>query len=744
MLPVQPLRDQLSKLLRSRGCRGGSSGALLRRAFCRVPFTAAHALIVAGLHPDCVTQRWSDGIIGAIAEKSYLLPPKCLSFRDLLLAVEKFSNAARFYKHILFYQRRLVCEASSAILSTCVPHMTLFDEDVRCILERFPQEAANIMARANVVSMFTMSFIFEEDIAEEMLLLNPGIREALYEHQCFSNAFLQRMFFNHGIAPTNGGINDDITPSLAVDILAGIQCARAAASFLYTLDRRVAASTAMRNFVLVSIMNGTNLAHYQWYARTYLRDRKPAMHVYARIFFRDAEVTLRGHTMTRERLKNICEFIQCYVDELDFVVSTLLELEHYDLLALVLPRVPASALTEDIVLRAIRDASVPIPVSSLRVRSECVIRQCIARGAEDAIDFLDVVSAPVLASFGADLFTSYAFSTEWFNRDATLLRMFVARYGYCGAMMRRLLFEYHLSVEAAMAVLDFMVDNAGMAAFSPTQMCELGYLLCTTGTFRVRSTRRTVTLMYADRRDDAECLLFASEFCYPMSMALQACGVTQLKTCAATDISLVRHAQGVCLQFTRAQSTWPSAGAWLCAQLYDVCVLAKHGLFHAPLEFLPEWTPVLDAFKGEMPMPPQCFHESLITPLDFSQLMRYEDLGSFLTNAMRLEDAVSNFHAAINVLMSTLMVYLVIGSMMLESDDQVCDYIHGIINAFVRGLKINGILSGSSPETREELARLRAVPCARAGSVLVQSPDALSHTLRLCADLCVAAILDNN
>lgn len=746
MLPVQPLRDQFAKLVRSRGNRGGGCSTLMQRAFCRVPFTAARQLIEQGLHPAQVTRHWSDGILCAIPEKAFLLLPKHIPFGDLLLAVERLSNAAHYAQHVQYHRQRLIYEADLRTLLVCVPHMTLFDDDLRCLMDRFsPTDSARIMARASATSMYTMSYIYEDDVAEDMLLHNPCVREALYEHQRFSSAFLTRMFFMHGIAPTNDGIGDGLTPAGAVDILAGITCGRAASGFLYALDARIAASTAVKNFVLVNIMNGCRLDHYGWYARTHLRDRVSAMHVYARIYFKTAEVNLAEYTMTRERLANICAYVQFYADQLDFIVGALLRFEYYDLLAPLLPRAPACTLSEDVVLRAIRDAPAPVPVSALRVRSTCVIVQCIMRGCEDVVDFLDVASADVLVSYGANLFTDYCFSTEWFNRDVALLHLFVRRFGYCGPMMRKLLFEYPLSTEAAMTVLDIMVDNPGMAMFEPTQMCELGYLACTTSNFRLRTTRRTVTLRYTDAlREDVDTLLFESEVCCQMSMALQALGVSQLKTCEAHDLSLSRHMHGVYLQFARAARSWATAGDWLCAQLYDVCVLAKHGLFHIPMDHLPAWTPVLDAARGRSVMPPSCFCMSIILPLDFTQLVRYEDLGNALSIKMQLEDVASNYHAAINVLMSTLMVYLVVGSTMLERDDAVPAYVSSVTAAFVRGLKINGVISESSLETHEELTRFRAESRSRTGSILVQSPDAVSHTLRHCTDLCVAAVLDNN
>ncbi|QGN68033.1 IEV morphogenesis protein [Equine molluscum contagiosum-like virus] len=742
MLAAQHLRDQFAALSHLR-----VPSTRLRRAFGRLPWSVAKELLAAGLHPRSVPAHWYCELAETAPEKLYLARPKDVDLQDLLVALERHSNAELYAAHIEYHKHSLLRTGDAFLLARCVPHMTLFDDDVRYLFECLPvDDAVDVLAHVNARSMYTMSYNFSEEVAEEMLQ-RPEIAEALYDHQCFHASFLRRMFFDHNVVPANAGIAEEADAQFAAEVLAGLQDARAAARFLAALDRRTLRSTAVRNAALTDIMNGHKLAHYLHYADPFLRDKVEAMHVYACIYFPETRVDLARHTLTRERLQNICAFIESYADQVELVARALLRAQHFDLLARIFERAPAALLTESVTLATIRAAAAPLRVRALRVRSQCVLLQCHARGYQDLVDFLDVFSVAQCVGYGVELLTDYCFRTDWFNRDEALLRLFVQRFGFCGAQMRRLLFEYPLTAEAAARVLDLMAEHPGMSLFEPQLMASLRYLLCTTGTLRIRPLRSFVTLARLPApRDDLEREDFASETAYDLCVALQVYCFSRLRTCAVRELAYARTPSGVCLQYLRLPAPWQHEADRIAAQAQDLGRLARCGLFWPPVEYLPHWTPVFDLLAGGELRAPARVEGTALRALRAADFVRYADLGDVVTDLYALREVASPYHAALNTLMASLLAYLVLGAAWhLPADDAAPAFASALVRGLLRGLKINEVLTDTPPELHAELVRLRAAAAAdSSGGVTIPEPAALRHALRLCEEVCAAIILENN
>ncbi|AYO87488.1 MC032 [Molluscum contagiosum virus subtype 1] len=741
MLAVGPLREQFARLRE----QAPASGDLLRSAFCKLPFSVARELLAAGLHPRSVPRHWVPELLRALPEKLYLVRPRHMQLQDLLVVLERHSNLELYAAHLEYFKHELLRAADAFLLARCVPYLTLFDDDVRYLVDVFGAAAGSLLARANARSMYRMSYHFSEDLAEEMLLADARMHEPLYDHQPFTPAFLRRMFFTHGVVPANAGLRDEPSSQLAVAVLAGVACPRAAMRFLMALHRRVLRSAGLRDFVLISIINGQRLEHWLWYARHYLRAKAEAMHVYAPIYFDDVHVPLAQHTLTRERLQNICRFAERYARDMPALARTLLAGEHFDLLAQVLAYAPADVLSESVCLRVVRAAAVPVRAAHL-LHSECVLLQCHERGYTDLVDFLDSLDVATLERNGVMPFSEYCFRSEWFNREPELLAMFVRYFGFCGAMMRRLLFEYPLAPDATACVLELMAGNPGMSLFEPTRMCSLRYLLCTTRRLRVRPLRGCVTLpRERTLRADGERRHFGSEADYDMLVALQIYCCEQLRSCAVRDLAFTRTREGVCLQFrTRARARGGEL-ARLAAQMYDLALLAHRGLFCLPTEYLPRWLPVFDLLAGNELRAPARVEGDTLAPLEPADFVRYEDLGDAATAAYALREPAGSYHAALNALMGTLLAYLVLGSArVVPSEDAVPALVAALLRALRRGLKINERLEDTPLEVHAELVALRRAAASSCGGVTIPEPRALQSTLRLCEHACVAIILENN
>ncbi|CCD83207.1 conserved hypothetical pox protein [Squirrelpox virus] len=730
MLPVKSLRDAVRR----------HSGAPTR-AFRSVPTHDAVTMVRRGFHPRVLPRTLYKRMVDLSPSYLYLFRPQHVPFRDLICALSLHTNVEFFESHVEFHKPQLLRDASSRVVARCVPYMTLVDDDVRVLLDRFgEEEGMEILTTINARSVAGISYVFSDEVAEAMIVNDIGIAQALYDHQTFSREFLIQMLFTRGVVPANEGMAGEKDPSLICKILSVSRSLGDTIRMMDILDAEALGSDHVKDFVMELILGG-NVDAYVAYAQEYLHDRAEDMGVYANIFFDDRCRDVSEFELSRAQLEVVCAHINRYSACVGEVAATLIEGGHLDLLASILELVPRDLLSEDLCERLVVAVGSRVRVKHLPVHTERVLAVCVEAGCEDTVDFLDALGLDTLVAMGADPLTDYVLSTTWLNDDPDLLKLFVRRFGFCGSRMRKLVFEYPLDGQQLMNVLELMVE--GEERLDPRVLNTLPFLLCSRDGLALDKPAPRVCLpVCREQLAGYHSEFYGSKHSRELRVAVRAFSVEGLRACLARDLCHVPSANGFCVQYRRP-TPWKCESERICMQMFDVARLATNGLFHLPTRYLPEWTPAVAAAKGGRVLGPARFEHCSVLRLSPAELVDYSEIGAVTIKEYALSGHISNYHAGINALMGTLMAYLVLGACRHVLDPgHVPRFVEELLLSFRQGLKLKMENSEPPLEACAEVLSLRSI-APPAGAIHVPQ-GRLDATAALCSRLCAEFVLCNN
>ncbi|AWU47071.1 IEV morphogenesis [Sea otter poxvirus] len=732
MLNVRAIRDAVSK---------SHAPMKLSYVFRDIRFDDIQELIMKGLHPRHLSRKFYTRIIESLPHKLYLFKPQHVKITDLFMVLYHQTNVSLYEKHIEYYQVHILRSGTIDIITRCIPYMLITDDDIRFLMDRFPDNCDDMITTISVRSIQRISYLFTDEMAHEMILNNPDVAEALYDHQLFSEEFLWDMHFSYGIVPANKGI-DSISLEDLKHILAGVLSTKDAIRLLSNLPKSMLSSIPVKTYILSCIIDGEKLENYVTYAKDYLKDHGNDVGVYVNIMFPEQSVDIDQYNLTRTQLVNICRFIDSYSAFINSIATLLISHHHYDLLATIVDKVPISLLTETVCIQIVKCAQRPVKLQYIPVHNIKIAEICVNKQYTDMVDLLDTLDVSSLISVGANLFTEYTFTTNWFNDNHDLLLEYITQFGFCPIRMKRLMFDYPLNYDAINYLLDMMVKDT--IVFGPKITKSLEYAVCAKN-LSLPNIRYciegviSVPLGMFDKRYSHE--YFKSNYSTELKMFLQASNIPNLKSVKISNICRVsdESMDGLCIQYVNNMD-WNTEEERLQLQIFDIITLATYGLFTIPT-YTPNWVPVVNALSCTE-IPDVTVLKGDITQLNLRMLHKIQNLGTLTTSQYNLKYPLDSHHAAINSLLTTIVAYLTIGCIRYVNTNHIKRFVHNIVLQYCEVLKSDEDLLESIHDVVSELIYLKQNDHLVKSDVIVIPRFGLKNTVALATKLVL--ILYNN
>ncbi|AST09451.1 IEV morphogenesis [NY_014 poxvirus] len=713
----------------------------ITKAFGYIPNDRAIELTKIGFHPLYLPKSMYNDIVEFVPEKLYLFKSHIVKPLDLLSILIKLKKVEKFSSHINYHKNIILKTGDKDLIIKCMYYMIISDDDIRYIRERFSKNVADyILSFINKSSIYRMSYQLSEDDIVNIINRDHFMYEAIYEHQTLTSDFLKNMLDIYGIAPINQGIKDELVPEVVIEILMAIVRPRDAIHLLDMVHMDYLIDDSIKNFIINDIKRG-KIEYYIPYAEEFLEDRIEDLGIYANVFF-DNVVDITKVIMTDSELEHITKYIRYYTNYIEFIVNVLIRKKHMDLLASIIDYIPDDMLTEELCIRIVCESTKHVPINSLPIHSTLVMIMCIQMKYVDIVEFLDEIDIDTLIEKGADPITEYTFSTKWYNKQHDLITLYVKKYGFCPEKMRKLMFEYPLTKDASTHLLKVMNDNKGAIMFFPHIVGSLPYLLC----YNYKIIQRPIP--FKEEKTNIQykktnrILCFDSLDNHSFKSLIKIDSIPGLKTCNMKNITYEKSNNQVFVKFN-PQELDTNDEKRIKLQIFDIARLASYGLFYIPYRYLPSWTPVVNMIEGNEYTNPQKIECVSILDLFSEEFIEYENLGNVVSNKYELEYSLSNYQAAINSLMGTLLTYLVIGS--ITYANKTDEFVISILNIFYRGLKINEVITDQVTGVCDELDNIKnRVSSDTDTSFIFLKKKSLTKTLLLCEKVCIEIILDNN
>ncbi|QDJ95009.1 IEV morphogenesis protein [Hypsugopox virus] len=711
-------------------------------AFYNLKLNDALRYILIDLHPNKLPKKWYTEIVEVCAKKLYLFKPQHILFLDLVSVLTYQKNISLYSNHINFFKNDILLFCSNDIIAKCIEYLILSDDDIRLLKDRFGyKELEYILTNINENSVMSMNFIFSESLTENIFIKNHHMYECLYDHQNYSFTFLQEMLYKYGLVPNNIGILDAITKEIVIETLMACKEEKDIIKFFDMLDEDIKTDEDIQKYIIDRVMFSNDANLFKFYISEYLYEKRNQFNVLQQIFFDIDDDITKYENISKQYLETICNNINRYESHIDYIVNYIIKKNYIDLLSIIIDNIPKNILTEELCIRIVCDSKTKVKVKSLPIHSSLVMTVCKQMKYTDMVEFLDTLDINLLIEKDVDLLTDYTFTTDWFNKCNKLIDVYIKKYGFSPLMMRKLMFDYPLTTESSIYLLNIMDVYKDKNVFYPNMASSFIYLL--NNNYKLKQKR------ILNKNIELPCKKFNKEYktilLQPDSKELRSTilisNITDLYTCNMEDISKIKTKEGYCVQFKPSSVKINTNYERIKKQIYDIAKLASYGLYYIPSIYLPNWVPIVNIINGKLYSHPTRIEHCVILDISPGDFIEYNYLSQETFNIYKLTEPISNYHAAINSLMSVLFIYIVIGSVK-YCKIKLEDFISSIIDSFCTGMKINEIIYEDITDVCKEINVLKSY--ASDSSFMFIKKNTLIKTLELCEKVCIAIILDNN
>ncbi|QQG31521.1 hypothetical protein [Swinepox virus] len=700
----------------------------------------AMRMIVSGIHPNTLPKKWYSEVVETLPHKLCLFKPKYTLFVDLLSVIHNQKNIEKYKEHINFHKVDILQNCTKDVIIKCISHMKISDDDIRYLRNRFyDKDVDEILVGINEDSIKTINYIFSNQLTENIFTRNYNLHDCLYKHQTYSSEFLIDMLYKYGIIPNNDGIIDELTIDTILDILQSNGSVTDTISFLDMLSPNQLDDDRLKNYIISKIHSG-QIEQYRGYANEYLSNRIVDLGVYANIFFDCVDFSLVDYDdITKHQLVVICKYIDRYELYINYIINYLIKHDYIDLLSKIIKKIPKEIFTEELCIRIICDSDTKVEIKDLPIHSSLVMAMCIEMGYEDIVDLLDEIDIDILIEKKVDLITDYTFTTDWYNKKHELIKLFIEKYGFCNYKMNKLLFEYPLSYDSIKYLFDLMIKHTGSDLFYPTIVSSLFYLTCTERKIKIKKIPNKDLKIPCKKIPVNNNSIITSNLIHVRSTILYS-NVPGIDISFLKNTCYIKDINNIYIHINPDDNILLMTEDGIIDQLYSIAKLMKYGLIYVPYKYFPSWIPVIDIMKGYSYASPSKIEHGVIYKIYPTDFVEYKSVGNYVSNIYALSEYISNYHAVINTIIQTLLLYIVVGSK--YSTKNTDEYIATVINTLFTGMKINEILTEDITEVCKEINNIKSYICD-SGFVFIKK-NYLKNTLDLCEKVCVSIILDNN
>ncbi|QWA14604.1 hypothetical protein LSDV033 [Lumpy skin disease virus] len=713
----------------------------LTESYKKVNIDDAMKMLINGINPNNLPQKWYFRIRKEFPSKIYLFKPKTVPFVDLIALVYNQKNIELYREHINFHKKDIIKKCSKRIILKCIQYMVIADDDIFCLIHRFSNiEVENILTKINSESIKNINYLFSESLAEKIFINDFSLCDSLYQHQSFESKFLMDMLYKYGIIPNNDGILSVVSIELILDVLQSIKFHKDILTFLDMLTSEQLKDDRIKKFIITKIKNG-EVDQYKTYAIEFLYDKKDELGLYYSFFFKDPLIDFTKYELTKDFLKICCKYIDNYdYNNKMYIINYLIEKNYINLLSTIIDKIPLNILTEELCIKIVCESNIKVKIKDIPIHSSLVMIVCIEMGYEDLVELLDTIDINVLLEKNANLVSDYTFSTDWYNKNNKLIDIFVQKYGFCSHKMNKLMFDYPLNKTSTMYLLNIFSSNNINKYFSYKIQPSLFYLSCTHSESNVNFILKKVS-------DIKNLIPFKklpnknSMFIYDQnkikSLILYS-NIPEIDMTVFKNMSYIEDSTGIKIQINKENDIILKTEEDILNQVFTIAKLTTYGLVYLPYRYFPSWVPIIDIIKGSKYSHPSKIEHGVIfkiSPVDF---IEYKFLGNYITNIYSLNEPISNFHSIINSFIQILFLYLVVGSTYSSRGTNV--FISLLISNFFTGMKINETLTEDISSVCKELNLFKKYICD-SGFVIIKK-NYLKNTLLFCEKVCIFIILN--
>ncbi|ALA62446.1 hypothetical protein [Turkeypox virus] len=676
----------------------------------KLPINELIKLVKLGFYPQKLNKNIYRYVSTYCYDKIFLFKPKYINFNDLLYVMYKLDNLSMYKQLIEYYKHPILCTNNSIVTNKCrnILHLHCTENNDNSIEEITEQE------------MIRMSKF-------------PDIQKSVYNSKVLSIKILKEMYYNYGILPINRGIYFMTEDNLEFfsDVLLHANSNNDILYLVLNVNDSILDTDKVKETIIKKIHKGNNLKVLKYYVTKYSVD-DTKLGIYYNIFFYERDI-VSEYGLNDVILKNICDNMERYTKSARIIANLLINNSNYELLSSIIRYIPKDMIDENMYMNMIRysDNIKPRVKDFLpELLSECLLVMCYLRGYEDVIDFLKKLDVKTMIRNKINPFTQYSFTTDWFNKDSELLRLYIRFYFMDPIMLRKLIFEYPLMPDSLNNVIMFLKEEYGSI--------DHGYAIDYDNIFYIIRLPRRFDISITEEDIDSfnNVIEFKSNNSYEFKITSQILKHNILKTIKVENLCYSHRDGRHNLCFNNNYHV-DDDDARLINQISDLCVLVRHGFLCFMHENLGEWYPSINAsnlLSSYQYTGPKYILSWDIQDIELKSFMRYDDIDVLFSKKYNIYPLLDKETILYSCIYSYLFVYIVIGSVSyIEQENNIYYFITNIINSFLTGLGINNTTVHISKHVIEEIKNIRAIDENKRRLISTKP----THLVDLCKRICV-------
>ncbi|UOX38593.1 hypothetical protein [Finch poxvirus] len=696
---------------------GDYKNSQLQRSFMELPIIDIIDLIKLDFYPQCLPKKLYPAISASCVDKIYLFNPKYIQLQDLFLVIDLFDDLSKYKNIILYYKYEILKSNNYSIINKCKDIIGIYETDNENIL---------------------IEDISDKELMDKMIEF-PNFMKLVYKKRVLSIRILKEMYYKHRILPINKGITfvkeDDIC--FFVDSLESADSDEDTLYLILECNDKILDSEEVKDVVMRKICKGQNIDVLGYYVKNYFLDHTK-LGIYYNIFFAERDI-VSEYGLKDDSLAIICKYIDKYSKSIRSIAKLLINNSNYSLLATIIDRVPDDMHNENLYMNIIRHVTDKKPkIKNLKSDffSECLMVMCYLRGYEDIVDFLNGLDVESMIKNRVNPFNDYVFTTDWFNKNTELLKLYISFYFLDPTMMRKLLFEYPLSEESTRIAL----ENIKKAySFLSIQDNYINFSI----NFDIIELPRVFNIpikKIADLKEFNNTIPFISNKSYNFKIASQLLKYNVLKSVKVGNLCYYhkKNLYYLCFNTYKETSLPPgvkSDSVRLIDQIGDIGRLFRHGFISFNDYHFGNWLPplysskLLDYFQYNGP---DYILSWSIDNIDVKSFVRYKDLPIFFSKKYTTSYLPDKKTLLYSCIYSCVLLYILVGSVIYTEQENIYYFISNIINSFLKGIGIDTDFNPELQDVVKEIIIIRNLPEGKRKLSLVKPVNLLDLCKRVC------------
>ncbi|ARE67350.1 SWPV2-ORF123 [Shearwaterpox virus] len=696
---------------------GDYKNSQLQRSFIELPIIDIIDLIKLDFYPQCLPKKLYPAISASCVDKIYLFNPKYIQLQDLFLVIDLFDDLSKYKNIILYYKYEILKSNNYSIINKCKDIIGIHETDNENIL---------------------IEDISDKELMDKMIEF-PNFMKLVYKKRVLSIRILKEMYYKHRILPINKGITfvkeDDIC--FFVDSLESADSDEDTLYLILECNDKILDSEEVKDAVMRKICKGQNIDVLGYYVKNYFLDHTK-LGIYYNIFFAERDI-VSEYGLKDDSLAIICKYIDKYSKSIRSIAKLLINNSNYSLLASIIDRVPDDMLSENLYMNIIRHVTDKKPkIRNLKPDffSECLMVMCYLRDYEDVVDFLNALDVESMIKNRVNPFNDYVFTTDWFNKNTELLKLYISFYFLDPTMMRKLLFEYPLSEESTRIALENIKKAYSFLSIKDN------YINFSVN-FDIIELPRVFNIpvkKIADLKEFNNTIPFISNKSYNFKIASQLLKYNVLKSVKVENLCYHRKKNLYYLCFNTYRETSISPGARnntvrLIDQIGDIGRLFRHGFISFNDYHFGSWLPslysskLLDYFQYNGP---DYILSWSIDNIDFKSFVRYKDLPIFFSKKYTTSYLPDKKTLLYSCIYSCILLYILVGSVIYTERENIYYFISNIINSFLKGIGIDTAFNLELQDVVKEIIIISNLPEGKRNLSLVKPVNLLDLCKRIC------------